>query len=264
MEYPDTLRAGIIQFDIRGGDVSENQRRAAAALRRLSEAGADLAVLPELWSCGFDNACLTLHGARTPEILASLQTLAKSRRMLIAGSLPELADGRVYNTFYVVDRDGAVAGAYRKIHLFAPNRETEFFAPGKQAVVCPTSLGPLGLMICYDLRFPELCRGLALAGARVVLVCAQWPEARIHHWDVLLAARAIENQIFIIAANRVGASDALAFTGHSRIIAPDGAILAEIGDQSGEAATLLEMAKIESIRQGFDTLKERAPSAYRP
>jgi predicted amidohydrolase len=262
MAYPETVRAGLIQFDVRSGDIHANRTTVFEAIGRLADAGADLAVLPELWSCGFDHDQMAAHAEKTPEIIEDLRALSKKYGMLIAGSLPELSGGRIYNTLYVTDRDGSIAGTYRKIHLFKFNREEQTFSPGDRAVVCATTIGPIGLMICYDLRFPELCRSLAIAGARLVVVCAQWPKSRVHHWDALLTARAIENQIFIAAANRVGTDGDLTFTGHSRVISPDGATLAGLRDATGEAAAQIEFSKISEIRQCYDTIRERVPSAY--
>ena len=117
-------------------------------------------------------------------------------------------------------------------------------------------------MTCYDLRFPELCRSLALAGARMVIVSAQWPGSRIAHWDTLLAARAIENQIFMAASNRVGKDGDLTFNGHSQILSPNGEVLARIIDQTAETTAQINFSEIDMIRKRFDCLKERVPAAY--
>jgi len=119
-------------------------------------------------------------------------------------------------------------------------------------------------MICYDLRFPELCRSLALAGARLVIVSAQWPDVRIHHWDTLLKARAIENQIFVAASNRVGKDQGLSFNGHSQIISPDGKTLVKIIDKTDAAAAEIHFHEIDIIRKRFNCLTERQPSIYTP
>jgi len=260
---PETIIAGILQFDVQTGDINTNLTSVINGIHRLSEKGAQITVLPELWSCGFDNpGVLIKHAGKTPQIIETLSTLAQKHRMIIAGSLPEKSGDRLYNTMVVIDKDGAITGQYRKIHLFSFINEDKAFSAGNQAVVCDTSCGPIGLMICYDLRFPELCRALAIAGARIVIVSAQWPESRITHWETLLQARAIENQIFIAASNRVGRDGDLAFNGHSQIISPDGAVLASIIDQASEKSALINFNEIEIIRNRFDFIKERMPSAY--
>ncbi len=262
MTDPRSIRAGVLQLDIKKGKIEPNLQNACNGIRRLSERGADLVVLPEMWSCGFDHSHLKTHAEKTPEILDILSYLSKTAGLMIAGSMPETCEGGLYNTLYLIDRNGRVAGAYRKIHLFGPNKENTYFKAGNQAQVCETSAGPIGLMTCYDLRFPELCRVLALCGARMVIVSAQWPESRIDHWDILLRARAIENHIFIVAANRCGQDDALRFPGRSQIIAPTGKILARLDQAEAEATATLAFADVITSRRPFNCLQERAPSAY--
>ncbi len=263
MNIPTTIKAGFVQFDVKSGDISSNLQSVENGIRQLCDKGAQVAVLPELWPCGFDNAKIADHAEKTPEIIHTLRELAIKNHMLIAGSMPSEFDGQIYNVLVVIDKDGAIAGEYRKIHLFSANGEDIVFSAGDRAVVCKTSIGPVGLMTCYDLRFPELCRVLALSGARLIIVSAQWPESRINHWDVLLCARAIENQLFIVAANRVGRDDPLAFNGHSQIISPAGEILVKIDGQAGEGIANLNFNDIDKSRKQFNCLKERVPGAYK-
>jgi predicted amidohydrolase len=263
IKHPSTIIAGLIQFDVKTGDIDANLTSVISGIQRLGEKGAQIAVLPELWSAGYDSPAKTKEQAnKTPRIIETLSQLAIKYRMIIAGSLPEIFEDRLYNTMVVIDQDGTIAGEYRKVHLFSFIGEDKVFSAGNQAVVCHTSCGPIGLMICYDLRFPELCRSLALAGARMVIISAQWPTSRTHHWDTLLQARAIENQIFIAASNRVGKDGDLLFNGHSRIISPDGNILAEIIDQTDTATAQIDFSEIEVLRERFNCITERQVSAY--
>ena len=256
------LKAGYVQIAVNRGDIEKNLEAAMDGLQRLVDGGADLAVLPEMFSCGFDYPDLAAHARKTPEILSRLGELAAKNTILIAGSLPESVGHQVFNTAYLIDRTGAVAGAYRKVHLFAPIDEHLHFTPGNRAVPCETSLGKMGMMVCYDLRFPELCRTLALQGAGIILVSAQWPASRIFHWDILLRARAIENQVFIIAANRCGADGPLAFNGHSQIISPSGDVLKMAGDGFATEMTELDLSLIQVARNSFNCLADRVPDAY--
>jgi predicted amidohydrolase len=260
---PETLIAGLIQFDVKTGDIDANLISVINSILRLGEKGAQIAVLPELWSAGFDSPSKIKEQAKqTPQILETLHLLAIKHRMIIAGSLPEIFEDRLYNTMRVIDQDGTIAGRYRKVHLFSFIGEDKVFSAGNQAIVCNTSCGPIGLMICYDLRFPELCRTLALAGARMVIISAQWPESRIHHWDTLLQARAIENQIFIAAANRVGRDGDLLFNGHSQVVSPDGKILAKMIDQTNTATAQIDFSEIDVFRERFNCITERQMSVY--
>lgn len=256
------IKAGVIQFDIRRGEVESNLKIAKQRIVALADQGARLVLLPEMWSTGFANKRLKELSETTPGILEDLSRVAKRLHLTIIGSLPEKKEDGVYNTAYVVDRDGSIAGTYRKVHLFSPTREGRYFRPGRKAVVSKTSLGPIGLMICYDLRFPELCRSLALRGAKMVAVMAEWPAERVAHWEVLLKARAIENQLFILGTNRCGADGDLAYAGHSRIISPFGEVMARAGKRPATLLATIDLRTVEQTRKQIPCLKERMPEAY--
>ena len=256
------IKSAIIQFDVRRGDVTWNVKTVKRRIGAVAEQGARLVVLPEMWSTGFANKRLQDLSETTPQILEDLSGMAKERRLTIVGSMPEKVRGRVYNTAYVIDRDGSVAGTYRKVHLFSLTGEHRHFKAGRKAVVATTSLGTIGLMICYDLRFPELCRSLALGGAQMVVVLAQWPTVRVAHWDILLRARAVENQLFVFGANRCGSDADIVYAGHSRIISPYGEILARAGKQSATLLATIDLRAVQQARKNMPCLKERVPEAY--
>ncbi len=257
-----TVTAAVCQFDARRGAVDDNMAAALGAVFRAADKGADLIVLPELWSCGFDNENMAAHAKQSPQLLEQIADEAAKKQVFVAGSLPEAADGHLFNTCFLIDAAGHIAARYRKIHLFPMMGEDRCFSPGSQAVVCRTPLGNLGLMVCYDLRFPELARHLAVNGADIIIVCAQWPAPRVAHWDVLLQARAIENQIFVIAANRCGTDSDLKFAGHSQMISPFGEIAADGGSTVGEAVGRLDLSEIQAFRDRFSTIDERMPAVY--
>ena len=256
------VKAGIIQFDVRLGDVEWNLRRARQRISFLARKGAQLVLLPEMWSTGFANERLEELSETTPAVLEGLIRLSEELHLTIIGSLPEKGADGIYNTAYVVDRDGFVAGSYRKVHLFSPTKEDRYFEAGDKAVVAKTSLGPIGLMICYDLRFPELCRSLALQGAKIVAVMAQWPAVRVDHWKALLKARAIENQLFVLAANRCGGDGDLIYGGHSRIISPYGEVLKRAGKDPASLSASIDLRLVERARTKIPCLQERIPEAY--
>lgn len=256
------IRAAIIQFHIRKGEVESNLRIAKQRIVTLADQGVRLVLLPEMWSTGFANERLKELSETTPTVLENLSRVAKKLRLTIIGSLPEKKKDGIYNTAYIVDRDGSIAGTYRKVHLFSPTREDRYFKPGRKAVVSKTSLGPIGLMICYDLRFPELCRSFALQGAKMVAVVAEWPAERVAHWEVLLKARAIENQLFVLGANRCGADGDLVYAGHSRIISPFGGVMARAGKRPVTISATIDLRVVERARKQIPCLKERMPDAY--
>lgn len=256
------IKAGIIQFDVFHGDFAANWSTVSTALDALANQGASIAVLPEMWTCGFDLANLREHASQTPEIIKKLSDRATANQMIIIGSMPEAGPDGIYNTAYVVDETGRTACAYRKIHLFTPTREDAYFVAGDRAAVCRSAIGPVGPLICYDLRFPELPRALALKGAWFVIVCAQWPLVRIRHWDILLQARAIENQVFILAANRCGADPGLAYGGRSAIISPTGNVLAQADHQPALLIAECNPSEMHDFRRQIPCVRERRPDIY--
>ena len=256
------IRAGIIQFDVCIGDVKRNLATAKRHMIRLARQGVRLVVLPEMWSTGFENKRLQKLSETTRPILEDLAGLSKHLHLTIIGSLPENRPDGVYNTAYVVDRDGSIAGVYQKTHLFSQTGEDRYFRPGHEALVAKTSLGPIGLMICYDLRFPELCRCLTLRGANMVVVMAQWPAVRVAHWEALLKARAIENQLFVLGVNRCGQDSDLMYAGHSRIISPYGEIIARAGNRPANLRVDIDLRLVERTRRQIPCLQERMPEAY--
>ncbi len=256
------FRAAAVQWDVKLGNAEANLAAVRELLGMAKENGTDLAVLPEMWSCGFDNGHLADHARNTPEIMTEIMKLAKHYGMIIAGSMPESEGKKIYNTMYVADKDGSLAGSYRKIHLFSVTGEEKYFAPGRSHALCRTSLGLLGLMICYDLRFPELCRTLVLKGATAVIVSAQWPRVRIHRWDILAQARSVENQIYLIASNRCGKENNTVFGGHSIIVDPAGEVLAMAGEETCIQYAEIDPDRIDEARKAMPSLKERMPEAY--
>ena len=257
------FKAAIIQFDVRRGDLDWNLLTAKKRILMLVKKGVKLIVLPEMWSVGFANKHLHELAETTPRVLDDLSGLARRHKITTIGSLPEKKGGNIFNTAYVCDADGSIAGCYRKVHLFSPTRENQYFKPGRKAVIASTSLGPIGLMICYDLRFPELCRALTMAGAPVVAVMAAWPRERRRVWDLLLRARAVENQVFVLGANRCGSDNDLAYAGHSRIVSPDGEVLSRAGKRPAVLSATIDLGAVEQVRKRIPCLQETVPEAYK-
>lgn len=255
------VSVATIQFPILPGDIPANLRQAKQALRRLHEQGVRLAVLPEMWSSGYDYKRLPEMAEQTPQIASELEQLSADLDMVIVGSLPERDQKSFYNTAFVHDR-GREIGRYRKLHLFSPMQEDRYLAAGDQTLVAATSVGRLGMAICYDLRFPEMFRKLAMDGAELVCLPAQWPAPRQQHWRTLLRARAIENQLFLVAANNCGQLGKLTFFGMSLILSPRGEILAEGGQQAAESAALLDFADMAAYRQEIPAWQHRRPEIY--
>lgn len=256
-----TITAAAIQFNIKQGDVVANLAYVRAALKRVAAQGVQLAVLPEMWSTGFAYKDLNELAQRTEGIVAELLELSRELKLVIVGSMPEPHGDKVFNTAYVAD-NGRLAGTYRKLHLFSLLGEDKAFDSGDAWLLADTSLGKVGVIICYDLRFPELTRRLALEGAQVICVPAQWPKPRQEHWRTLLRARAIENQLFIVSCNACGMIGKLDFFGMSMIINAKGELLAELGEQEGEALATLEMQTMIDWRAQIPCFNDRRPELY--
>lgn len=255
------IKAAAVQFTIKVGDVDANVEHVREALHRLHGEGVQLAVLPEMWSCGFAYRELNELAKRTPEVVEEMGRLSAELGMVIVGSLPEPDGDKVCNTAYVLDQ-GKLVGKYRKIHLFSLMNEDRAFTGGDSWLLADTSLGKIGVIICYDLRFPELTRRLAVEGAEIIVVPGEWPKPRDEHWRLLLLGRAIENQLFMVAANACGVMGKLDFFGASMIIGPKGEILAEGGYESCEPTAVLDFSTMESWRQQITCFPDRKPEYY--
>jgi predicted amidohydrolase len=201
---------------------------------------------------------------KTPAILERISKIARDKQMVIVGSLPEAAGQSIFNTSYLVDSTGEIVGTYHKVHLFSHYNEHKHFAAGTSARVYSTSIGMIGMMICYDLRFPELGRRMALDGAEIICVSALWPSVRIEHWSLLLRARANENQLFVIGCNGCGTEGQNTWGGSSAIISPLARVIVGAGpDEQAICGALKEREMIE-FREAIPCFDERVPAAYVP
>jgi len=257
----ETIKAAAIQFNVKQGDVDANLAYVREALHRVAGQGAQLVVLPEMWSSGFSYKNLNVLALRTAAIVEELLALSLELKLVIVGSMPEPNGDKVFNTVHVID-NGKLAGIYRKMHLFSLLGEDKAFSGGDQWLLAETTLGKIGVIICYDLRFPELSRRLALEGAVVICVPAQWPRPRQEHWRTLLRARAIENQLYVISCNACGIVGKLDFFGMSMIIDPKGELIAEAGDEEREILGHLDLQALHDWRTQIPCFGDRRPELY--
>ncbi|MBL9004956.1 MAG: carbon-nitrogen hydrolase family protein [Myxococcales bacterium] len=260
-------------------DVSANLERVAGLCQRAQARGARLVLLPENFALlASDETLKHRYAVRLSErdgsglILDTLRELAAKLQIhIVLGGFPAASDDprRVYNACASLDAHGAITAVYRKIHLFDVDfasaattlreSDTVLAGPAEQRVVAPTPWGGLGLSICYDLRFPELYRGLAQAGARMLAVPAAFTlHTGKDHWHVLLRARAIENQCFVLAAAQQGRHSPTRITyGHSLIVDPWGTVLSDCSDGEGLALAELDFALQDRIRTDLPCLLHR-------
>lgn len=253
--------AAAVQFNIALGEVETNLAYVREQLPALRDKDCHLAVLPEMWSTGYDYKHLKDLSEETPRICEELAQMSDKLEMVIVGSLPDKREGTIYNTAFVMDR-GEIVGRYSKLHLFSTMGEDRFLGAGDQTLVVPTSVGRIGLAICYDLRFPELFRKLALDGAELLCVPAEWPHPRGEHWRTLLRARAIENQMPVVAANCCGVQGKLDFAGMSMVVSPWGEILAEAQEQNDTPIAIIDFKEMEDYRSRINCFRDRRPKIY--
>src|SRR5881392_2164105 len=272
---PDRIRVACVQLTSRT-DKAANLETAERLVAQAASTGADVVVLPEKWN-GIGDAAF-YHASAEPldggESVAAMSSWARTHGItLVGGSIVELREGREKrsNTSLVFDSDGEIVATYRKIHLFDVEvggvvyRESESEEPGDAAVVADAEDWKVGLSVCYDVRFPELYRILALEGAQLVTVPAHFttPTGK-DHWHVLLRARAIENQLYVVAAAQVGETlPGKPAYGRSLIVDPWGTVLAQAPDVATVIAAELDRARLEDIRAKLPSLKNRQPAAYR-
>lgn len=265
---PESYVCACLQGDVLRGDVAQNVATFERLLRIARESGARLAVLPEMWSTSFAREFDQdlIDAAREAD--RRLAALSAELDLMVVGSALEAADGKLYNRATLFDQ-GRILATYRKIHLFSPNAENRQMAAGHQPVVVETRLGRLGLIVCYDIRFGELTRWYFYHGADLLIVPAQWPEARASHWRALVDARAVENQCFVVACNRTGSegslktADQLLFPGNSRVVDPMGEVLASGRGEEAPILASIELRKVRAMRRTMPIEKDRRPALYR-
>jgi omega-amidase len=189
--------------------------------------------------------------------------LASQLGIWIVCGLSERERDDVYNAVAVVDRKGRLVARYRKAHLFTPVGEGRFLKRGDSLTLATIEGMRWGVMVCYDLRFPEMARSLALKGAEVIVVPSAFPFPRINHWCTLLASRAIENQLYIIGANRAGVDRDLWFCGSSRVVDPYGVLVAS-APEVGERLLFAEIVKgrVSEARSSMPVFEDRRPELY--
>ncbi|MCA0972587.1 carbon-nitrogen family hydrolase [Halobacillus litoralis] len=253
----------IIQMDIAFGNPEENRKTAEKKIKKAAADGSTVIVLPELWTTGYDlsrfeQIAETLDGP-THDML---RALASDHHVTIIGSIAEREGNQFYNTMVVYDPSGERVSEYRKAHLFRLMNEEKYLQSGNTKGNFPIGEVPAAGVICYDIRFPEWLRTHMLDGSQALFVVAEWPKPRVDHWRALLISRAIENQCFVIACNRVGKDPDNTFGGHSIIIDPWGTVVAEAGGGEETLQADVDFSEVEAIRKQIPIFQDRRPGLY--
>lgn len=267
------MRIALIQMPVTA-DKQQNLDTACRKVRKAAGQGAEIAVLPEMFCCPYRNDCFAVYGE--PEggpaqtVLSALA--AELGIYIVGGSVPELADGNIYNTSYVYGREGQLLAKHRKAHLFDIDveggqrfMESDTLSPGNSITTFETEFGTMGLCICFDLRFEELSRCMCLRGAKVIFVPAAFNMTTgPAHWELLFRQRAVDNQCFTVGVSpaRDETASYVAY-GNSLAVDPWGTVLCRA---DGEETTLfadLDLSRIESIRRQLPILSARRTDLYK-
>lgn len=261
------MKIALAQMECKLGDVPGNVSAMVEQIRAAKTQEADVIVFPETCDTGYDMPTI-LRTASTAEgePRVRLAQAARESSMWVVAGLSLREGDRVFNTAVAFDRAGNLAAEYRKIHLFTgePACEHKSLAAGESQCVFDLEGVPTGLMICYDLRFPELARALMLAGAELLIIPAAWPQVRAAHWDALLVARAIENQLQVIGVNRAGRDGELTHAGRSTAIDSLGKHLHLTPDNHSQTVVVnCDIASVRDVRRRLKFLPDRRPELYR-
>lgn len=266
------MQIALVQMNVRP-DKSINLSHAEKLINRAAAAGSDLVVLPEMFCCEYRNSAFVEN--REPVGGAIWQSLASSAAenavWLIGGSMPEADGERTYNTSFVFDRTGRQVTFHRKMHLFDIDveggqrfRESDVFAAGDQVTVFDTEFGRLGLCVCFDIRFPELARLMALDGAQVIFCPASFNMTTgPAHWELLFRSRAVENQVFTAGcASARNVKGSYVSYGNSLVVSPWGDVLARAGAEEKTIRLDLDLEDVVKVRRELPLLSARRSDIY--
>lgn len=257
------LRMALFQMDIVFGEPESNKKSIEQYFKKI-DSTVDIVVLPELWNTGYDLKRLDdIADENAKDSIAFLKQLAKYYHVnIVGGSVAKQTSKGVTNTMLVINREGELISTYDKAHLFRLMNEEAFLIPGNDTGLFSIEDQPSAGVICYDIRFPEWIRTHMVSGANMLFVVAQWPLARIDHWKALLTARAIENQCYVIACNRVGEDPNNTFGGHSMIINPWGEVIRQAGTEEEIVYDSIDLSDVNTIRKTIPIFDDRRPDIY--
>ena len=259
------MKVTCLQMNMALGKVEENFAHAQDLIRQAMKEQPDVLVLPETWNTGFfpKEGLQELCDRDGQLVKARIGALAKEFAVnIVAGSVSNMRNGKVYNTAMVFDRQGECIASYDKTHLFTPMGEDHYYTPGDH--LCRFTLDGVscGLIICYDVRFPELTRSLTVPGLDVLFMVSQWPNVRTFHLRSLTTARAIENQMFVVCCNSCGTAGETVYGGSSAMIDPWGETIALAGETEQLLSAKLDMSVIDKIRNSIHVFRDRRPELY--
>lgn len=265
------IRVAIAQVEVSYFAKEENDEKILSLTEKAIQQKVDLLLFPEGVNLGY----FVLDQTKTKEELVSLalemapslsspwveelKRLARKGIYIACGGFFKIEENKLVNALLLISPEGGFS-AYYKTHLYhlKETREEDFVVKGSELKVVDTDLGKIGLSICYDLNFPEVTRMLALKGAQIILLSAAWPKKAGTTWDILLPARALENEVYLLASGQTGGE----YYGHSKVIDYDGNILAEFEEEEGLKVVEIELAREEKWRKIVTLFEDRRPELY--
>ena len=260
------MKVACLQMDMLLAKPEENFSHAAELVKRAMKDKPDVLVLPETWNTGFfprENlqALCDRDGSRVRQVFGALAE--RYQVNIVAGSVSNVRGGKLYNTAMVFDRTGVCIASYDKTHLFTPMGEDNYYTPGDRLCTFVLDGVKCGLIICYDVRFPELTRSLTVPGLDILFVVSQWPKVRTFHLRSLTTARAIENQMFLVCCNSCGTAGQTVYGGNSAIIDPWGETVALAGETEEILTADCDLQILTNIRGSIPVFRDRRPSLYK-
>ena len=266
------MKIGVVQMECDLGNVDANMEKVSFYSSKASQEGFDLVVFPEMVDTGYNMETISQNASFWDENskncpFSIIKNLGKKNNIHIICNISEKEDDKIYNTTLVVNSDGEMIGKYRKNHLadYPPLNEGSCITPGENLEIVEINNIKFGLLTCYDLRFPEISRALVLKGADALILCSAWPFPRLIHWNTLIRARAIENQIYFIASNRVRTDGTVTFCGSSRIIDPYGVIISSASENyESFISGYIDLKIIKKIREKMPIFSHRTEIDKQP
>ena len=258
------MKIALVQMDVAFADWERNFSEVEKYVEEAAREKADVIVFPEMWNVGYAlkdlDQLADQDGEKTRALFSRLAEQYKVN--IVGGSVATKRDDKFFNTMYVTNRNGEMIAKYDKAHLFKLMDEHVYMSAGEQANVFTLDGVTCGGVICYDLRFPEWIRTHVLKGADIMFIPAQWPKMRIDHWQLLLQARAIENQCYVVAVNRVGDDPNNEFNGHSMVIAPWGELLLSNETNEGIYYAEIDLQEVKRVRETIPVFQDRRTNLY--
>lgn len=257
------MKVALVQMKVVERDKEANVKHGLELLSSINQA-VDVAILPEMWTTGYSIGKLSEQAEKIDgDVAKQVAMLAKAKNMyIVAGSMATDIEGKFYNTTLVFSPKGELIDTYSKVHLFSLFNEQDIVSAGNERKVVDIAGVPAGLAICYDLRFPEFARGMALDGAKILYLPAEWPSVRGYAWELLSKASAAFNQMYVCAVNCAGEFKGQEFYGHSMVVSPMGEVIAMAGTQEEILYVEFDIAAVDKARATMSMLQDLRWDVY--